>query len=183
MDWLTFFSNVINSLVWPVAILVIVFLLRDPLVKLVPLLKKLKYKEFELEFSQEVRELRQSVERELPAAEDPRSLGSRERLRQLADISPRSTVLEAWLEVESAGAEAARRHRPELGERDVRNWLKVLDALVRANVVDKERFFQLQELKMLRNRAAHVEDFELSAANAHEFVDVATRMAAYLRSV
>lgn len=62
MDVLTFISELIKSLAWPVAIIILVILLRKPIVELIPLLRRLKYKDLELEFSQEVTELKAEVE-------------------------------------------------------------------------------------------------------------------------
>ena len=56
MDWKTFFSNVIDSASWPLAIGVIIFLLKEPIGKLLSLLVKLKYKDFELEFRRTLEE-------------------------------------------------------------------------------------------------------------------------------
>ncbi|MEH8231393.1 hypothetical protein [Aeromonas veronii] len=64
MDALTFISELIKAAVWPVTAIVLVVLLRKPIVELTPLLRKLKYKELELEleFAQEVSELKAEVE-------------------------------------------------------------------------------------------------------------------------
>jgi hypothetical protein len=61
MDALTFISEIVKALAWPTAIVVLVSLLKKPIVELVPLMKKLKYKELELEFSQEVMALKEET--------------------------------------------------------------------------------------------------------------------------
>jgi len=74
MDWLTFFSKIIDSIIWPLVIIVAGIILRKPLSSLIPLLRKLKYKDFEAEFSKEVSELRHIVKKEIPSfASCPRS--------------------------------------------------------------------------------------------------------------
>ena len=47
--------NLVGVLAWPVTVLVIFLSLRIPLLKLVPLLQKLKYKDFEMEFRETLR--------------------------------------------------------------------------------------------------------------------------------
>jgi len=56
VDWKTFFSNVVDSVSWPLAIGIIIFLLKEPIGKLLSLLVKLKYKDFELEFRRTLEE-------------------------------------------------------------------------------------------------------------------------------
>ena len=50
MDVLTFIATLIDSLVWPIIIIVFVVLLRKPLSDLIPFLERLRYKDFELQF-------------------------------------------------------------------------------------------------------------------------------------
>ena len=49
MDWLTFISNLIDSLAWPVALVIALLAFRKPLTSVIPMLKRLRYKELEVE--------------------------------------------------------------------------------------------------------------------------------------
>ena len=66
MTRLEFIAAVIDSLAWPAVVIMTVVLLRRPLAGLLPLLRRVKYKELEVEFAQEVKELRQEAEAALP---------------------------------------------------------------------------------------------------------------------
>jgi hypothetical protein len=61
MDGFTFTTELIKALAWPSSVIILVFLLRKPIIELVPLMKKLKFKELEMEFSQEVKALKSEV--------------------------------------------------------------------------------------------------------------------------
>ncbi|MBU8681999.1 hypothetical protein [Bacillus haynesii] len=50
MTWLEFFSNVIKSIIWPLALVIIVFALKKPVSSLINTLVKIKYKDWEVEF-------------------------------------------------------------------------------------------------------------------------------------
>lgn len=50
MDWLTFIASVIGDLAWPATSLAVVFMLRGPITKLLPDLRKLKYEDLEVDF-------------------------------------------------------------------------------------------------------------------------------------
>src|SRR5271157_6230693 len=118
MDWLNFLTNIVASLAWPCTIIIIIFLMRKPIRDLLPLLQRLKYKEFELEFGKRVEEVKEEIETALPG-EAQRILPSQEvePLVKLAEISPSAAVLESWRSVEHAAIEAAQRlgciFRPE----------------------------------------------------------------------
>ena len=51
MDWLTLVSNVISHLAWPCTVLICLYMLKDKLTNILPYIKNLKYKDFELEMS------------------------------------------------------------------------------------------------------------------------------------
>ena len=57
MDILTFISNLIDAAVWPAAVIFLVFLLRSPLGRLLPLVSSLKYKDLELQFGNRLKEI------------------------------------------------------------------------------------------------------------------------------
>ncbi len=54
MDTLEFIASIIDSLAWPLAIVVLIFILRMPLGKLIPFLERLKFKGLELDFTKRV---------------------------------------------------------------------------------------------------------------------------------
>ena len=56
MDRLTFVAELVAALAWPVTVLACVLLLRGFVTALVPLLRKLKYSDLELQFGREVAE-------------------------------------------------------------------------------------------------------------------------------
>ena len=99
MDWLQFFSDIVRSLAWPVALLIAIVLLRKPLADLKTLLRKLRYRDFEFEFGEEVRGLKAEVAENLPPSKrDNQEKSLEERLIELAKISPRGAVHEARTE-------------------------------------------------------------------------------------
>lgn len=109
MDTLTFTAEVIKAVVWPASLLVLAFLLRKPLKELIPLLRRLRYKEVEIEFSREIAMLKVKSLTEQPS--DLPSVGvtspglpkrlesKRLELLRMVPFSARVAVMEAWLEV------------------------------------------------------------------------------------
>lgn len=71
MDWITFIHNIIESLAWPLVVLIAVMILRQPLIKLLPNLRRAKYKDLELLFGEKLEELEARAEQaELPEPEE-----------------------------------------------------------------------------------------------------------------
>lgn len=50
MNGLAFTAAIVSAIVWPCVVLVAALILREPLKQLLPLLVRLKYKDFELDF-------------------------------------------------------------------------------------------------------------------------------------
>ncbi|HTQ99584.1 MAG TPA: hypothetical protein VMH83_06320, partial [Candidatus Acidoferrum sp.] len=55
--------RLVDILAWPITVLIVTLVLRSPLVQIIPLIKKLKYKDFEVEFERRVNNLSLEVER------------------------------------------------------------------------------------------------------------------------
>lgn len=181
MDWLTFVAHVVDALAWPLTILIIIAILRKPLSGLLPLLQRLKYKDFELEFGRHVEEVRQEVQSELPAPPGPSLIQPDEEvIERLAGVSPRSAVLEAWRRIEEALFRVAQRRQINV---QARSPLAIFRALQRAEVLDPGKLRILHELRVLRNDAAHAPDFALSKDSVLEYSRLASTMADYLSTL
>jgi hypothetical protein len=162
---------------------VLVLVLRKPLRDLLPLLQHLKYRDLELDFGSSVEEVKEELEEELPAGAIPQfsvaELGS---MQRLAEISPRSAVLEAWREVERAALEAS---QPPAGRLYPYKSLtfQAFKNLERNEALDKKVLGVLRDLRGLRNQAAHAPDFALTKESALEYAASAKRLARYLKGL
>lgn len=152
MDWLQFISSVVGSLAWPTAVIAIVILLREPLGKLVPLIRTLKYKEWQIDVGQELSAVKESVEANADQpdeqAEEPTPV-----FRQLALIEPRAAVLSAWAPVELALKDLGlKRGIYKMGM----PIYVVADTLSKTGVLDSTTYEALGRLKRIRNEAVHL---------------------------
>ena len=181
MDNMTFVAEMTRALAWPVTILLALLLLRRPLADLIPLLQRLRYKDLELDFGKRVQELAQEVKKELPGAKDVTAARARAKpMVELAKNSPRAAVLEAWLQVEEAASEAAKRHGLKLTDRERRSPGTLEESLVEAKILDKNKQGIFGRLRRLRNAAAHAADFDLDTDSAIIYAASAERLAEYL---
>lgn len=177
MDWLTFTTKVTEALAWPIASIIILLLLRKHVEALVPLLKKVKAGPLEAEFERELKVLRTtaSQEAEPMQAADTLSL-LEEKLHKLAEINPRSAILEAWQHVEVA----ARKRVLELGLHEAgpegRPILDAYRSLAKAGVLNNEALALFHELRSLRNQAAHLDDFNPSKSAAIDYIGLSKKL-------
>jgi hypothetical protein len=97
MDMLTFISNIINSLSWPIATIVLVWLLKAPLSKLLLLIVKIKFKDLEIWFKEEM----QSIKSEVSSQELPKiSEEEDSHIKEIAQKTPVLAILNAWKDLE-----------------------------------------------------------------------------------
>ena len=176
MSGLEFTIRLIESLVWPIAVVVIVFSFRGELRKILPLLRKLKAGPIEAEFEQAVLEAKQEAEY---ITRDPNEIKALENKAQplirLAEVNPRSAILEAWLGVESALKRAAFQHAgsPLPSATSPIQQIRVLDG---EDLLDSVNVALFHDLRGLRNQAVHINDFQLSRKAAENYIKLAASL-------
>jgi Domain of unknown function (DUF4145) len=154
MDWLQFFSSVIQSLAslaWPLAIVVCVLLFREKLLDLLPGLR-LKHKDLEISFRLDKAE---QEARQLPAPENQVPNPTPEetqRFEQIAQVSPRAAILELRANLDNAVrglAEAAGIARTNA------SLMSLIRELRKMNRLDPHTSALLDDLRAVGNVAAH----------------------------
>lgn len=183
MDALTFISELIKAVAWPVTAIVLVVLLRKPIVEFIPLLRRLKYKELELEFAQEVSALKAEVEAiaKEKGEEAPSIPSSSSNLLNLVAFSTRAAIMEAWLEVETAAVAVASSFWGQSPNDTFRNMPKLGEYLLQCKVIDIKQLAVFNKLRQLRNKAAHAQDLDLSENDARSYVQLASDLAKFIR--
>jgi hypothetical protein len=188
MDELTFASQLVDSLAWPLTTLGIAFVLRSSITRLLLRLSKAKYKDVELEFGKELEDLEQRAARaELPEKATqhqptpfvPESLG--DYIERISRVSPRAAILESWVAVELAIFEAAARLNVRLPSPS--QPVVALRHLESTGALSSEVQAMIQGLRSLRNKAAHAEEFDIQPAQAAEYGKLAERIIASIRAI
>lgn len=183
MDILTFISELIKAVAWPVTAVALVVLLRKPIVELVPLLRRLKYKELELEFTQEISELKAEVAviAQEKGEEAPSVSSTPSNLLNLVAFSTRAAIMEAWLEVESAAVSAASSFWGQSPSDTLRNTPKLGEYLLQCKIIDEKQLAVFNRLRQLRNKAAHAQELNLSENDARSYVQLASDLAKHIK--
>ena len=182
MDVYTFLADLVKALAWPIVVIVIVFMLRKPLAGLIPLLQRLKFKDLELEFGQKIERVRAEARSELPIEHPSPGLpaDAQDRILKLAEVSPRSAVIDAWRELEQRLIETANAI-PEFRDSRRKSPLDAIHILEGSKRLSPRVASLIEDLRSLRNRAAHAPEFALSSESAQEYLTAADQMVAVIQ--
>lgn len=176
--------HIIDSLIsWPVAVVAIVFILRPQLGRTIGRLKRVKYKDFDAEFAEKLggMSIRQSAE-DMPMEEleGLELYEQRKGLVEIGGISQRSAILAAWILLESTIREMA-------NEKDLRQQPTAADTfreLLRTSPhLSESNSARINDLRNLRNLAAHEADFQISDEQLNHFIFACVHLAASIRAL
>lgn len=175
MDFMTFLSEVIKSLAWPVTVLLILHLFRESLSKLLLGLTKFRWKELEMEFKDKLNEAKaEAAELPVPQSSTESQLQTPAPTQediQLAEIAPRAAIIEAWLKVQSAASKAAAPFAT--GVASPPPFTRIGLILYQQGIIDSKALNVFNKLRELRNRAAHFEEFTITKEEALDYAKAA----------
>src|SRR5216683_6249720 len=201
MNILQFIASLISSLSWPVAIVLIILILRKPLSQIILSLQKLSYKELQLDFSQEVSKLVSAADRaKIPTVTIENGSRSRERIftpsrsldgnfddqvTSLAKTAPTAAIVMAWSQVEAEIQSAINRLAISPDNPLYNSWLRNIRLLRENNYIDEHTEKILEGLRVLRNKVVHGEakEEELTYTQVMEYAQLAKRMVKLLASI
>lgn len=195
-----FSRDVVGSVAWPIAVIVIVLILREDLRKLLASIRKYTYKDHTVDFGRELEATKEQAEVLTPPLVLPSTSSSSssitetesedvERLRRIAEHSPNAAVLEAWLMVEKALVEAVNRLGVDLQSPSRRRPQLLLRALSSKEKVDRETIILIDQLQRLRNEAVHSVSMQFDGArplgqdDAVSYAEIAVAVAQRLQDI
>jgi hypothetical protein len=184
LDGLTFTASVLQSLAWPLSVLLIVVVLRKPIGAALQRVSKARVGPVEAEFDQELAEVRKEVQRSTPPAqtgrEAPMAPSLPEELDRLAEASPRAAVLEAFARIETRLRELLAEAGVEV--REPQSGVALARLASRHGLVSDETLNAVEGLSVMRNLAAHQPTDDLSAERARDYLTLADAILYPLRN-
>ena len=148
-------------------------------------LKRLKYKDLELEFDKNTKEVSEKLKQEIPETQQEKLLLGQttneveERLFSVAELSPRAAILEAWLIIESTAVDLIRKK----GISAIKSHpgpMRIRDNLAKGELLTHNQLMAFEMLRSLRNEAVHVADAKFSSESVSTYITSALKIAAYL---
>ena len=174
MDALTFVVEMTKALAWPVVAVIALLVLRAPLSKVLLSIAKnnpyfrAKWNGKELEIGA------RDVLRRSEAIDTPAEPNRLEESKSEAQISPKSTIVEAWRDVEESATAS-------LGISMFTSPADLKADLESSNILDKNKFQLFTDLLELRNKAIHIPETAIGTSTAIEYSEAASKLAAYIR--
>lgn len=174
------FARLLEAVAWPSVVAWSVWILRDALQRTIDRITRLKGPGFETELGEVVRRAEREAEnanlppvteiKNLPLPEQPT-----DKYRRLCEVSPRAAIIEGWREIELAVADRFPRSEVYFSPMELRETLQ------RSQLLDKPSLILLDDLRQVRNHAAHSTRFEISSEESYRLALIATRLAAKIR--
>ena len=175
---LGFVAQVIGSVVWPVAVLTCVILLRKHLRALIPLVRTVKYSDVEIRFGQEVAELAKTLNASsVPAPPSPAEEYKWEELLRMAQVRPRTAIRMAFRRVEDSISEAARARNIEIADGALGMPMVIGAILLNNGVISGDEYELLSRLRTLLNEAEQAPPVAITSEAAAYFINLAMRLA------
>ncbi|WP_238322165.1 hypothetical protein, partial [Vibrio mexicanus] len=176
MDKYTFIVEMTKALAWPATIAGGLILLRKPLLALVPFMRKLKYKELEMEFSEQVQALKSEANITEKEEVDTPAMS-------ILSFSTRAAVLEAWMELESASASKAASFWSTSNTTPFKNNFQLGSYLHQCGVLNEQQLKSFNELRQLRNQLVHSDVTNLKESDAKAYITVASNLVNQISSI
>ncbi|MBC8527259.1 MAG: hypothetical protein H8D22_10505 [Candidatus Cloacimonetes bacterium] len=178
--------KLVETLAWPAAAIWLSYIFRSEIRKLLGRVSALKYKDIEAKFEKELTAAEEEAKKAIPEKAKfisgdeesvyPAPYDSRyEQLLRIADESPRAALLEAWIEVESSLSEAAEKFNIYNSRRVPPR--KVVIELINTGKYAKTILPLFEDLRGLRNEAAHAPQFVPSKRQTRRYLQMAIEMA------
>lgn len=157
------FSDILEIVIWPVTLLIVVLMLRGPITKLIPNMRRLKYKGLEVEFKNEMLEIQAKIDRDIekqPILEKAIVEGVAEErvMYSRTRASPDQELVGAWNNIERAIYSLMDRKGISYSLDDPIRV--IVGKILKAGAIDQFSAALILDLSMFRNKIHHAgEDF------------------------
>jgi hypothetical protein len=177
MDTLSFVAAVIQALSWPIAILLVVIILRKALLDLLPRLTNVKVGDVQLQFGAELSALEASADAAGLPEMSPDSAWNAAQAQEMARLSPRGMVIDVWKDLEENMHDAAR----ATGKPESKSLMGAIRVLQEAGALGPDMLPLLSKLKGLENLARHEQGIQVTPEQALEYTRLAQRIVAAMQ--
>ncbi|GIU22379.1 hypothetical protein TUM3792_24440 [Shewanella sp. MBTL60-007] len=174
-----FTIELLDKLVWPGVLVFAVITLRRPISKLIPLAKKLKFRELEVEFGEGLKAVTEQAQGVFPELKtDKKSM-----LIASANHLPNSAIIEAWEQVDLAAERLIKSHCDNITLDKNTRYKHIENILISEALIDTKQGKLFSELRQLRNRVAHAVGYEVGGAEAIQYIELCFKLIEHLNNI
>lgn len=177
-EWLDFVARIIEAVAWPIVVIVAIFLFKSHLIIVLGNLKSFKWGGGEATFDRDIKVATEQAKAIETVPEAVAEL-NRERLLELigmAAVSPTGAIVEAWKDIEQTAQMVAEESEQPFASRKRPRYFELQRFLEVNRLLPSAEIQVLKELRMIRNRAAHSSDTEVTVEQARQYVHLADRL-------
>lgn len=175
--------TIADKLIWPVTLILIILILKKAISDLIPKLKKLKYKDFEMEFEREASQIRAEIERDIPEIQKEEEPAEKEEkpkiLFSLATVPPEQRIINSWKQIEEETFSLMKRKDIPIGKNETIR--AAATKLLSNNILNQESVDALLDLAAFRNKVSHAKPEYISVEVAQVTEEAANRLQDYFR--
>ena len=168
MHWTEFTLALVDKLTWPCIIVIVLLILQKPLQVLLPFTQSLKYKDFELNFSQQLNKISKQASDDLP----PLAANDKTTIIKNAQFLPNQSILQAWINVDNGAEQLLLKHLPNIHIHDQQRYKFIGQSLLSHHLITNKQAKLFHELRQLRNKVAHAPDYEVNTVLALQYIEL-----------
>ncbi|MED5548643.1 MAG: hypothetical protein VX529_04720 [Pseudomonadota bacterium] len=178
LDVLGFIANLVDSLAWPVVVVALGFIFKAEARAVLRGLTSLSVGNTRATFEPGLQRAEATAASIESDSEAIRESGVRniEALLTTATLHPRAAILEAWILIEKAARSVAENSGLPLDENLARPYFSLQKFLAKNELLPKAEIDAFRELRLIRNKAAHSSDFDVSTDQAERYIRIANRL-------
>jgi len=188
MDWITFFSKLIDSLLnliaeisWPAIVFFIIYFGKDKILILLTSLRSIKYDKFQADFEVGSTEAADKAEELLPHP-DKNQKRYQMLQAQLMQVDPLTAIITAWNYIDQEIKHALERAHIEFKRRSYTPTFH-MKILLENNLITEEQFNLFISMRDLRNKAVHNALWEISPIALENYIASALNLMSFLDSI
>lgn len=180
MNNLEFIIALLDKLLWPCTILVIFLAFRKPILSMFHTFKNVEISTsgLKIEFDNDISQLNETAREAFPVEEHEESSA---KLYSLASTLPNAAIIESWKTVEAAADKLIKKFNPDIIFEGSAPYKQMEGLLRDQHLIDAKKVKIFNDLRILRNKVAHWKNYEIDKEQAIEYVDIALKLANYLK--
>ena len=172
VGWQQFVASLVASIAWPSALIITAFVFREPIIQAINRTKRLSFSGLNAEFYESLRAVGELTEKRRKKSHILVNRDVINDFLDLAKVSPRGSILEAWLEIEKKLLQITCKNNIEMAkEYENLHGKRLARKAYNLRLIGKDDLYIIERLADLRNAAVHDHSNELKLEQAEVFVN------------
>lgn len=189
MNELEFTASIVETMVWPIIVLIIIFILKNPLSHLILGLSKFKYNDLEMNFGKELSKLEKTIGGGKEHIDNNSMVVNRSdeenEILSIAEIHPSAAIIVTWAMVEKEIISTINRLSISPDYPPYNSALKNINLLKENRYIDTATYELITEFRVLRNKSAHLHNDgeKIKYLEAVKYYELAIKITKTLREI